>query len=155
MFFRDITSVLLLSSLTIISACRPSNNPAPSSQAALVNALAPQSTPLVTEERQRNVMTVTKWSPRGEHQWAVMPACPKGKHPAGEVGRIQTIAEKYLTSKNLLPTEYHFCISKLDNETWQATCVPSREFLNSPITLFIANGEVQEYHFSDTDDGKF
>jgi hypothetical protein len=147
------TSILSLLILLVmaIGACGPAK-PQTSVSPETPSSSKRNPRPYSPESSERSVIAISDWDPSGKHTWAVAPACNKDQVLFGEAKSVGALAEEYLSQKGLLPAKFHFCVSRVGTDQWEAVCIPDRELMNSPVTVLVASGEVQKHYFSDAAD---
>ena len=151
MLLRRTIMILAVFSFTLAPSCQSPQPPGPTVTSSFSANPRPRSAKTL-ESPQPDVIAISRWDPSGKHAWAVSPACPRNELNPARPESIEEMAQAYLARKGLLPAKYHFCISRLNNDEWQATCIPARQYLNSPVTLVIASGKVRNHFFSDAAD---
>jgi hypothetical protein len=152
MTIRRPTLTLLTLAMCVAASCQSPRESAPTVRTESPPPTPPQRTTRPPEPLPQDIIAIFEWDPSGKHGWRLMPSCPNDEAARAQPESIRTTSQAYLAQKGLLPAKYHLCISRLPNDEWQATCIPARQYLNSPVTLVIASGKVRDHYFSDAAD---
>jgi hypothetical protein len=143
---------LILIVPAIFPACRPANQAMkpPPRLAAIAASQPPSAAPSAYE----HVLYFEPAKGDEPEKWHVAPACSLDEALSSDARTAIDKAVDYLKPRNLLPATHRFCVVRVATNHWQVTCLPTGQYLNSPVSVQVENGLATGHAFSNTIDSR-